>query len=102
MSQISPQNNGGFAISGELVFDTVPDLVANGRAMFESDGGTVAIDLAQVTRADSAGLALLIEWRRVALGRGKAVAFKNVPAQMIDIAKVSGLDTLLELHGRGP
>jgi phospholipid transport system transporter-binding protein len=100
VNQISPQSDGGFSISGELVFDTVPDLVANGRTMFAADGGTLAVDLAHVSRADSAGLALLIEWRRMAVQRGKTIVFKNVPAQMIAIAKVSGLDALLGLQAR--
>ena len=101
MNQISPQSDGGFSISGELVFGTVPDLVANSRAMFDADGGTLAIDLAHVSRADSAGLALLIEWRRLARQRDKAIVFKNVPPQMIAIAKVSGIDVLLGLQARG-
>ena len=50
------------------------------------------VDLAAVERADSAGLALLVEWLRAARGRGARLRFDNVPAQLRAIAATSGLD----------
>lgn len=91
-------SDGGFAVSGELVFDTVPGLLADSLSLLDAGGGAVAFDLKGVTRADSAGLALLVEWLRRARGRGKAVSFINVPPQMLAIAKVSGVDALLGLR----
>jgi phospholipid transport system transporter-binding protein len=91
-------SDGGFALSGELVFDTVPDLLESAR-LFESDARIVALDLEGVSRADSAGIALLIEWLRAARARGKSVSFINVPPQMVAIARVSGVDGLLNLGG---
>jgi phospholipid transport system transporter-binding protein len=50
-----------------------------------------------VTRADSAGLALLIEFLRTAGHAGNSVHFVNVPEQLLSIARVSGLESILSL-----
>lgn len=91
-------SDGSVTLNGELVFDTVPGLLADSRSLFDSEGRAVAFDLKGVTRADSAGLALLIEWLRWARVRSKSVSFINVPSQMLAIAKVSGVDGLLGLR----
>ena len=57
-------------------------------------------DLAGVERADSAGLALLIEWMRRARRAGRPVRFLNLPPQMLEIARAASLDRVLPL-GRG-
>lgn len=103
MSQINPKSqqgskgDGAFSVSGELVFATAPELLANGRTMFDSPAQAIEIDLQGVTRADSAGLALLIQWLSAGRGRGKDVTFTHVPSQLVAIAKVSGVDALLNL-----
>ncbi len=57
----------------------------------------IEIDLKGVTRADSAGLALLVEWLRAAERAGKSISFVNVPVQLSSIARISGLDEILSL-----
>jgi len=51
-----------------------------------------------VQRSDRAGLALLVEWLREARQTGQSVRFFNMPAQMLAMARVSGLDQVLPLH----
>ena len=58
----------------------------------------VTVDLAGVERADSAALALLLEWRRAADRAGCALAFSNVPEGLGAIADASGVDELLGLR----
>jgi phospholipid transport system transporter-binding protein len=93
-ARLEPVTAGRFRLEGELSFETVPPLVHRGRSLFESEG-EVSLDLAQVTRADSAGVALLIEWRREAQRRGRTIRFENIPAQMQAIARLSAVDQLL-------
>jgi phospholipid transport system transporter-binding protein len=82
-------------VSGPLTFASVPDLYAASRAWF-AGGSDMVIDLAQVTQADSAGLALLIEWLRQARQAGAPLTFSNIPPQMLVLIRVNGLqDTLL-------
>lgn len=82
-------------VSGELSFASVPALLEQGNALLAGRGARIQIDLVGVTRADSAGLALLIEWLRVARHHRTSIEFRNIPPQMLAIARVSGLDGLL-------
>lgn len=102
MSEIRPDpaTPGGFRVSGELVFDTVPGLLASGRALLVAGAGDVIIDLGGVTRADSAGLALLVEWARAARRVNRRLALRNMPDKMAAMAGISGLDTVLPIDRR--
>jgi phospholipid transport system transporter-binding protein len=92
--RIEPQGEGHFLLVGELSFETVPGLYASSMAAMES-AGEIIMDLHGVTRTDSAGLAMLIEWMRFAHRKTVNIRFKNLPAQMLAIAKVSRLDRIL-------
>jgi phospholipid transport system transporter-binding protein len=83
-----------FVLHGELSFTTVMDLSRRSAPLLWQDE-SVTLDLAGVTRTDSAGLALLIEWLRMAHRNGKAIWFRNIPPQMMAVAAVVGLDELL-------
>ena len=53
------------------------------------------LDRAGFTSADSAGLAVLIEWLSVAGERGGTLAFEAVPAQLRAIARISDVEELI-------
>ena len=82
-------------LSGDLTFATVAGLV-EAPDFGALDGGVVTVDLAGVTRAESAGLALLLEWQRVAEQRGALISFISMPAQMRSMAAVCGLEEILQ------
>ena len=88
--------DGRLCVSGELSFKTVPGLVASNKD-FLSNGNSIDIDLSDVSRADSAGVALLIEWQRQAQKQNKSIYFTNIPSQMLAIVRLSGVDDLLSL-----
>ncbi|MCC6207860.1 MAG: STAS domain-containing protein [Gammaproteobacteria bacterium] len=97
--RVDPGDPAVLNVSGELNFSTVPALLERGSALLAGCEGQVRLDLGGVTRADSAGLALLIEWLRVAR-RGRArLEIRNMPAQLRAIARVSGLDSILPMGG---
>ena len=54
-----------------------------------------SIELAGVTSADSAGLALLIDWIRLGKQQDCNIRFLNLPAQMLPLARLFGVDHLL-------
>jgi phospholipid transport system transporter-binding protein len=58
-------------------------------------GGRCTVDLAGVTAADSAGLAVLVEWLAACAERGGSLAFEAVPAQLRAVARISDLESLL-------
>ncbi|HEX9801827.1 MAG TPA: STAS domain-containing protein [Gammaproteobacteria bacterium] len=91
------RSNGGFTISGELTFATVTALLEQSRALFSQADEAVEVDLGAVERVDSAGLALLIEWLRLAREKGVDIRFSHLPQQMKAIAAASDLDSILPL-----
>ena len=96
-AEISLKPDGRLAISGELTFASVPELWGRCCSRF-SESAELEIDLSGIHRADSAGLALLVECVRQAHQTGKSIRFFNIPAQMLAIARVSSLDQVLPLH----
>lgn len=85
---------GAFAVSGPVTFATAGDLLEAGRAGFAGQAA-VTINLGAVTRIDSAGLALLLEWLRLARLERRAVQFTALPDKLLAIARISGVDGLL-------
>ena len=89
--------SGCIDVCGDLTFATVNELLSSARTLFDTLPA-LDIDLANVTRSDSAGLALLIDWMRTAKNANKNIVFHNIPAQMMEMAHASGLDELLPLQ----
>ena len=86
--------DGRWLLEGELNFSSVPTVLKSSAKGF-LDGRDIKVDLKGVTRADSAGLALLVEWLRESKRAGKQVTFTNVPEQLLAIARLCGLDEIL-------
>ena len=86
--------NGAWKLTGDLGYTTVSGLLRDTPRSFFS-GGDIQLDLSGVTRADSAGLALLVEWLRKSRGAGRSITFLHMPAQMLSIARVCGLADIL-------
>lgn len=97
---IDPTPDGRVRVAGELGFATVTSALAGSEPLFGPGEGELIFDLGGVERADSAGLALLIEWMRRARRADRPVRFLNMPPQMLQIARAAGLDRVLPL-GRG-
>ncbi len=98
-TRIGKMPDGGWQVCGELSFASVPDLLKRSEALFEpGHNGLLRIDLSGVSRADSAGLALLVCWIRQARRRDIPIEFHHVPGQMLKIARVSGLSRVLPLN----
>ena len=71
------------------------ELLALGHAAIAR--GDVAFDLAAVSEVDSAAVALLLAWQRQAIAQGGRLALSNVPAGIASLARLYGVDTLLDL-----
>lgn len=83
-----------FRLNGVLDFDSVPAIFNESVTHFGAHRDII-LDLSGVTRANSAGLALLLEWQRMAREPGRSVSIRNVPAALRNLARVSELETLL-------
>lgn len=89
MTKIIVENANTWRLSGELIFATVGDLLTE----FAQQRPPKVIDLCDITRTDSAGLALLIEWLKQT--KDALITFRNIPAQMLSIAAISGVQGML-------
>lgn len=87
---------GRVQVSGDLDFGSVNRLLGESARLFEGRR-RLDIDLSGVVRSDSAGLALLVEWCKCAQLSGTALAFHDMPAQMLTIARVTGVDRVLNV-----
>jgi phospholipid transport system transporter-binding protein len=88
--------DGTLFVSGEICFDTVNRLLDQGRGAIRALSSDEAVlDLSAVTKSDSAGLALVVDWVRTAQQRGAQLQVVGMSPQLLDIARVSGLDAFL-------
>jgi phospholipid transport system transporter-binding protein len=53
------------------------------------------VDLAGVSRVDSAGVALLLAWKRRAAAEASALLFTGLPPSMASLAQLYGVQELL-------
>lgn len=98
-ANISLIEAGLYAIEGELNMQTVPAISKQLPELMLAEEGvnTFTLDLAAVSRSDSAGVALLIEAMQLAKNADLTLSFSNLPQQMQDIAGVSGLLDILPI-----
>jgi phospholipid transport system transporter-binding protein len=85
---------GRFRVSGVLDASTAREVLEQSESRFEQFK-ELDVDLGGVGESDSAGLALLIEWLRIARQGNKAIRFANVPAQIEALARISEVDDLI-------
>lgn len=85
-----------YRVSGDLDFRTVTDLHDAILPLFK-DNSELTISLSDVGRADSAGVALLADWFRLANQHKINLRYMDIPPQMLSIVRVSGLDSILPL-----
>jgi phospholipid transport system transporter-binding protein len=95
-ARIAVSGKDTYRVSGELTFGTVREVLQLSQSLF-ADAAALDIDLSGVSGADSAGLALLMEWYRLASRANKAIRFIGVPDQLRALAKISDVDELLAL-----
>lgn len=82
---------GYYHATGSLTFATIDRQVLKS-LRFGKSGGAVCIDLAEVEAADSAGLALIVEWIRLGRDNNVQLSFRHIPAQLLALARLSGFD----------
>jgi phospholipid transport system transporter-binding protein len=90
----------GFQVEGErwmpagpLTMDSVASVLA---ASVEAElPPTGVIDLERIEVVDSAGVALLLAWKRRAESEGKPLAFAHLPASLASLAQLYGVEELL-------
>lgn len=87
-------------LAGGLTFEAVPLLYREMEKRLPSTGPVTTIDLAGVTTADSAGLALLLEWQSRQRQRGRQLTMLEAPDNLLRLAGLCEAVDLLNISGR--
>ena len=85
----------GYAFSGELTFATASQALEATRGLFGNEQGMLSFDLAGISSSDSAGVALLIEWLRLAGRTGITLRYARLPENLEAMARVCGVAEIL-------
>jgi phospholipid transport system transporter-binding protein len=97
---ISEPSSGRVVVTGALTFATARDARQLGLLVLEgSRAERIVVDCSGVTRADSAGLAVLLEWLAWSRRKSRPVALQHLPASLVAIARISEIDGLLTAAG---
>lgn len=93
VAQVLRAGDGRWVLAGPLTINNVAAVLAASVGIPLPSTGRV--DLKDVDPVDSAGVAILLEWKRRALAEGTKLAFDNVPPTMVSLAELYGVDELL-------
>jgi len=83
------------ALQGALDFERVPRLWPELARQIEAHSDLV-VSLAEVERADSAALALLLEGLDLARRKGHRLRYQAIPEALLQLARMSHVDLLLQ------
>lgn len=83
-----------WSVSGALTMDTAASLLEVSREMPLPPSGVV--DLQSVEVVDSAGVAVLLAWKRRAVSEGVRLVFESLPAALTSLADLYGVEDVLQ------
>ena len=83
-------------VRGPLVFATARRAREAGVKALRSAAASLVIDCASLGNADSAGLAVLLDWLAEARRAGRHLRFEHLPEELLRLARISAVDTLLQ------
>jgi phospholipid transport system transporter-binding protein len=93
--ELNDLGEGRFELNGEMTFETAERILLASEEPFEQHT-RIEVDLAGVTRADSAGLALLLEWITWANHTVREIRFLSMPERILAIARTTEVEQLLK------
>ena len=88
------QGDGVLGLEGALTRHTVPELWKHTPERLQRLKGQAQIDLAGVTRIDSAGVAFLLECQRFCVARSVSLRFAQMPAHMRALVELANLQPI--------
>jgi phospholipid transport system transporter-binding protein len=92
--ELTDNGDGRFSISGEMSFETAERMLHHAEEPFEQHT-RLEVDFSEVTLADSAGLALLLEWITWANHTVREIRYVNIPERILAIARTTEVESLL-------
>jgi len=94
--EVHEASPGQFRVLGSLTFPSARHAAERGiHAFAASSASALEADLGGVRTADSAGLAVLLNWLAWAHANGRKLSFSHVPSSIVDLARISEAAALL-------
>jgi phospholipid transport system transporter-binding protein len=95
--EIAAGADGRAHIHGSLTFATARQARADGLEKFQKCGAQACeVDCSGITRSDSAGLSVLLDWLALAKRDGRSLRYMNLPEELLAVARISEVDELLQ------
>lgn len=94
------QTRGQIKLSGQLDFEAVAKLLNEKEVIIGASlaqDGEIVVDLSEISRFNSASLALLLDWMKKAQQSNLQIKYHNAPEQLMVIAQAYGIDHELPL-----
>ena len=86
-------------LRGNLLFSTVSSILTVGCTMIANHkADTITIDMSEVEKIDSAGIALLLAWKRLCDANNKKYRLKGASQQVISLISTNKLEGILNLR----
>lgn len=92
--ELNDLGGGSFEISGDMSFDTAEQILRTSQQAFRKYEN-VRVDMSAVEKADSAGLALLLEWMSWARQGIAKIDFVAIPESLLAIAHAAELKDIV-------
>jgi len=92
--ELKDLGDGSFEISGNMSFETAEHILRASQRVFKQYEN-VRVDMSAVEKADSAGLALLLEWMSWTRQGAAKIEFASIPASVLAIAHTAELQDLV-------
>lgn len=80
-------------ISGDITLHNAMDLYRNSLSYFKQQAN-YAFDFSGLHSADSALIALMVEWLRLAASHGKKASFANIPSHLESMIQAANMENL--------
>ena len=92
--EVLDRGNGRIVLRGQFNETTAGKALMAGEKLF-ARYGEINVDLAEVDCANTASVAMLVEWSMWARALDKKIFYENIPAGLMAIAKVNYVDQFL-------
>jgi phospholipid transport system transporter-binding protein len=100
-ASLSAAGPGRYRLEGAITMATVAALRGEGLQAFARGNEAIEVDLAGVQRADSGGLALLIDWLAWARQARRSLRYTSLPQAVRSLARLSDVESMLGADDAG-
>jgi len=90
--ELTEDSGGLWKAAGVLTFASVGAIHDETPSLTGRADGDVRLDLSGIEDADSAGLALLVQWIASSRSEGRSLTISGLPPRLENLARIGGVD----------